>query len=81
MNITIQSTKNEKSIRASTICVKGSEGTDWIALDLNVRGRWTRDEVSFYLPASEQETVKEIARLWNTLSVAKIEVRLDAEAA
>ena len=73
MNITIQSTKNEKSIRASTICVKSDDGTEWIALDLNVNDESARDEVGFYLPISEKAIVEEIARLWNTLSVAKVQ--------
>jgi hypothetical protein len=73
MNITIQSTKNEKAIRASTICVKGSDGTEWIALDLDVSGGRARDQVGFYLPISEKAIVEEIASLWNTLSVAKVQ--------
>jgi len=81
MNIAIHSTENEREIRAETQFDVGDKPNEWCVLRFCINGRWEQDEIMFLLPGSEKETVREIARLWNTLSVAKVEVRLDAKAA
>jgi hypothetical protein len=70
MNISIHSTKNEKQIRSSIVAVTGSDGERWISIDFNIKWDNVRDEISFFLPISDEATVRQISKLWNTLSVA-----------
>lgn len=75
MNINIHSTSNETKITAHTMTVTPMDGRAWCVIEMQIKGRRGEDDITFFLPISEQEKVRQIAALWNELSVANAEVK------
>ena len=69
MNVGIHSVDQKTIIHARAQNVAGTNGP-FCAIGFDCKGEDSSGQITFYLPVDDWETAKEIAALWNKLSVS-----------